>query len=309
MIAAFDVGGTTVKYTVGTSEGEFKIRPEEARTQENVAEQVGKKALELSKRYNIEKVAISTAGTPDLENKSTSRIQLEDGTTVENVQYGEKILERLGDVDIAVENDVNTAALGEYCFGDDSDCDDLVYVTFSTGIGAGMVLGGDMVRGRDGNAGKVGHYPLAPGLEELTERTEGSWEEVSGGKGISDFLNRFLSERTSESELGDLQDPDAEEIYSMAQQGNELAEEFVTEHVGSLHSRGIATLALTVDPEVIKVGGSIAVNNPDYILDPIKEGLDRYYPDSYSRPEISITGLGGHTELYGCLALPEYRGI
>lgn len=309
MIAAFDVGGTTIKYTVGTSEGEFKISPEKIRTEKNIAEQVGEKALELSEVYDIEKVAISTAGTPDLENKSTSRIQLEDGTTVERIQYGEKIDERLEDVGIAVENDVNTAALGEYYFGDDSGSESLIYVTFSTGIGAGMVLSGNMVRGTSGNAGKIGHYPLTPRLDNLTDRTEGAWEEVSGGKGISGYLNRFLSERASEAEFGDIQDSDAEKIYKMAQQGDELVEEFVTKHVGALHSRGIATLSLTVDPEVIKLGGSIALNNPDYVLNPIKEGLDRYYPDSYARPEISITGLGGDTELYGCLALPKYRGI
>lgn len=96
------------------------------------------------------------------------------------------LLEPVFGVPIAVENDANSAALGEHRFGAARGVDDMIYITVSTGIGGGLIFKGRLLRGAGFTAGEVGHMVLAPESRDVCGcgRT-GCWEAICSGTGLA----------------------------------------------------------------------------------------------------------------------------
>ena len=89
-------------------------------------------------------------------------------------------------------------------------------------------------------------------------------------------------------------------IYDAAKQGDEVALGVVAE-IGRINAVGFANITNVFDPELITVGGSVALNNPRLILDPIRENIDKHLINR--KPEIMVTPLGEDAVLIGALAL------
>ena len=92
----------------------------------------------------------------------------------------------------------------------------------------------------------------------------------------------------------------SEILFDAAQRGDPTALRIVSE-IGEVNAIGFADIVNAFDPELITVGGSIALNNPELILNPIHENIDRHLINR--RPEIMITPLCEDAVLYGALAL------
>lgn len=88
-------------------------------------------------------------------------------------------------MDVRVENDANVAAIGEYRFGAGRGVADMVYVTVSTGIGGGVMVGGRLMRGAGRTAGEIGHMVLAHGQEICPCGRSGCWEAICSGTAIA----------------------------------------------------------------------------------------------------------------------------
>lgn len=311
-IAVIDVGGTNIRYATGTPEGEILINPSTEEVEPDISTQVNRiiENLKIQSNNSIDSVSIVTAGPPDHKEKSVKRLKTLKHGIVTEVEFGKEISNQGFDFDnIYLENDVNAAALGEYYFGVGANrgITNLVYLTFSTGIGAGAIQEGKMHRGHTGNAGKVGAYPLAPEYGTVTTETIGCWDDLCSGKGIPNFIDYLLENETRNTSLNELDHISAENLYQTAQDGDKVAEEYVKEVIGKLNARGVGIIALTFDPEIITVGGAIAHNNPDLVLDPIRRNFPNYYVDKYGYPDIELTELGENIGLYGGLALPTIR--
>lgn len=311
-IIAFDIGGTNIQFTVGDPETGFHEQPTQKPINSVPTKQIKRHIEELQQQgtYDIEAVSIATAGPIAHDSKSVKRIQTTRHGTIQNIQFGE-VLSQMGidRSDIYIANDANAAVLGEYTRGTGTDrsVSNLLYVTFSTGIGVGALQDGHVHRGATGNAGKIGTYPLAPSLKEVTAKTEGCWEELCGGKGIPNYVEWLLETEQRETILKKYDHLSPENVYQAAKDGDQVAEEYVRERIGELNSRGVAITALNYGPEIITIGGSIALNNPALVIDPIRENFERYYEPKYGVPDIRLTDVGAHIELYGALELPAHR--
>lgn len=311
-VIVFDVGGTTIQYTIGDSDGEFYREPIEEPISQTPAEQLARGVVQFRDDfgYDIDSVSISTAGPIVREERALKRLATTEHGELLDIQFGEALAEiGIDSEQVYIENDTNAAVLAEYTFGvgAERDTDNILYCTFSTGIGAGAVQDGEIHRGAFDNAGKLGSFPVIPEYEAITQKTKGCWEEVCAGKGIPNLVEALLAEEHRETALRDHDRVSARRLYETAKSGDEVAREYVTEVIGPLNARGIGVTAICYDPEIITLGGSIALNNPTLLGDPIRENLDDYYPEKYPTPDIELTELGGSIELRGALCLPLFR--
>ena len=106
----------------------------------------------------------------------------------EDTPLVEMLRERYG-APVAMDNDANTAALGEWRFGVGAGCDSLLYITVSTGIGGGWVLGGQIYRGADSMAGEIGHLAVDPNGPVCVCGKRGCVEAIGSGTNIGRAMN------------------------------------------------------------------------------------------------------------------------
>lgn len=206
---------------------------------------------------------------------------------------------------VYLHNDTTAAVVGER-FHADRNPADMVYLTFSTGIGAGIAVDGQVLNGWDGNAGEVGHFLIDP-----DERLPcgcgqaGHWEAYASGSGIPKF-SKYLAEHESiETDLPlDADDFSAATIFEYADE-DPLATT-VIERVGRLNAIGVANVVHAYAPLIISFGGAVALHNQEAILTPIRDTLDDLVMSNV--PELQVTSLGDDVVVRGALASAMTRG-
>mgnify|MGYP005852781287 CR=1 FL=1 len=206
-----------------------------------------------------------------------------------------KILQDRFGLPVAVENDVNLAALGEYGFGAARGASSLVCLAVGTGIGAGIVIDRKIYRGFHQSAGEIGYLP--PDVSYLGRRYDrfGALESLTSGSGIEQRALHVL--RTL-----NLQDPvkgvTAEEVFQAARAGQEWALHIVSETVDYL-SFAVAIIGALIDPEVIVLGGGVA-RSAELLIGPILQRLEGVVP---SPIRLVHSTLGSRAAVMGAIML------
>jgi len=207
-------------------------------------------------------------------------------------------------------NDCVTAVVGEHHFGIGKNIDNLVYITLSTGIGGGVYVDSHLLIGKDGNAHEIGHIVIDyEGRLVCGCGKRGHWEAYCSGKNIPNFVRLLLRDKAEKAEksplfkLANEGTLTAKDVFDAAKRGDSFAREVVKE-IGRLNAIGFANVTNVYDPELITVGGSVALNNPKLVLEPIKRYINEYVINR--PPRIEITPLGGDIVLLGALALVFY---
>ncbi|MEO6471594.1 MAG: ROK family protein, partial [Aeromicrobium sp.] len=219
-----------------------------------------------------------------------------------------KVSERIG-LPVVVENDANAAAWGEYRFGAGKDTNDLLLVTVGTGIGGGIVHGGQLFRGGFGIAAEIGHLRVVRDGIPCGCGQRGCWEQYGSGRAlVREARERVASSDPAAIGLSSLVGGDASLITGpmvtgLAQQGDTLALELLTE-VGKWLGEGIATLCAVLDPAVVAIGGGVAAAG-DLLLKPAQESFDEYLSAAAHRPHASLrlASLGNQAGLIGAADL------
>lgn len=174
---------------------------------------------------------------------------------------------------VVVDNDANCAAVGEQACGAGVGHDEVVVVTLGTGIGAGIITGGRLLRGAQGYAGEPGHMIVAPGGPPCPCGNRGCWEQLASGTALA----RLARQAAVDGRLGAVLDavggdPDAvrgEHVMEVARAGDAEARAVLSELAGWL-AVGLATLANTLDPAVLVIGGGLVVG-ADVLLPEVRE--------------------------------------
>lgn len=198
-------------------------------------------------------------------------------------------------VPTAVQNDANACALAEYLYGSGRGAKNLVFMTFGTGLGAGIVIDGKLYSGANDNAGEIGHIRLAP-TGPVGYNKEGSAEGFCSGAGIARLarirkgLDLTTKEVFARVRAGD---PDCTEVF------RESAEKLAT------------ILAYTIDilnPEVIALGG-VFMRNADLFMPIVDPILDREaLPLARKACRIVPAELGENIGDYAALAVAAGAG-
>ena len=160
-------------------------------------------------------------------------------------------------VPAVVENDANAAALAEWRFGAGQGQSSLLYLTVSTGIGGGIVLDGQVYRGRHGMAGEIGHTVVAPNGPLCPCGRRGCLEAIAAGPGIARAAReRLAADPTRPSLLRERPDVQAQDVAAAAAAGDPLARETLDEALGYL-GLGVANAVNLLDPGCVVLGGGV----------------------------------------------------
>lgn len=221
------------------------------------------------------------------------------------VPLGEKVGQALG-VFTLVENDANAAAVGEHRWGAGRGSQHLVYLTVSTGIGGGLVLGGSLYRGAWGTAGEVGHITVEVDGPPCSCGNRGCLEALASGSAIAREARQRLQtgQSTSLEDLagGDPSRVTAELVHRAALAGDRLAQELVA-RAGYYLGIGLASLVNLLGPQVIVVGGGVA-RMGEMLLSPARaEMRRRAYPYLAARVKVVPSLLGEDAGILGVASL------
>ncbi|MCB5165538.1 ROK family transcriptional regulator [Streptomyces bambusae] len=201
-----------------------------------------------------------------------------------------ELSERLG-VPVYVDNDANLGALGEMVWGSGRGVKDLAYIKVASGVGAGLVINGQIYRGPGGTAGEIGHITL----------DESGPVCRCGNRGC---LETFAAARYVLPLLQGTHGPDLtmEKVVALAREGDPGCRRVIADvgrHIGS----GVANLCNLLNPSRVVLGGSLAEAG-ELVLAPIRDSVSRYAIPSAARQLAVATGaLGSRAEVLGALAL------
>ncbi len=195
------------------------------------------------------------------------------------------------DLPVLVDNNVNLAAVGEKWFGLARGISTVVYIGIGAGIGMGVIIDEELVRGAHGAAGEIGYLPLVGDPFDPRHRLHGGLEDEVAASGI---LTAFKTRQDGDGGGGI---SSAHEVFELAASGDAVARE-VVDHVASRLGAAIATVCAILDPELVVLGGGIG-SNP-LLLRPVRGAAAALVPIT-ARIETSL--LGDRAALQGAIAV------
>ena len=160
---------------------------------------------------------------------------------------------------VVLENDANACAVAEWKFGAAKGCSNVIFLTFGTGLGAGLILDGKLYGGTNGMAGEVGHVRLFD-YGPVGYGKAGSWEGFCSGGGIAQLAKMRLTEALQQNALpgwcptaADIEAVTAKRVADAANAADELAQE-INRDSGRALGRGLSILIDILNPEMIVIG-------------------------------------------------------
>lgn len=178
-----------------------------------------------------------------------------------------------------INNDANACAEAEFLFGSCKGTPNLVYLTMSTGIGAGMIVNGETVQGVSDMGGEVGHHVLDIRGPPCPCGQRGCFEIYCGGMNVANRLRERITREKIHTEIldeagGDPAKIDFKCLVAAVRKRDALALEAWDEYIERL-AQGFGTIMMMVNPEVI-ILGTIAIHAGDLIIDPVRQRLHKY---------------------------------
>ncbi len=298
-----DVGGTTVKMGLFTTEGELLDKWEIPTRKEDggayilndVAASVEAKLAEK----NIAKDDVAGAGIgvpgPTLDTGYVS-ICVNLGWKDKNPANE---LSELLSIPVKAGNDANVAALGEMWKGGGEGYLDVVLLTLGTGVGGGIIINGEIAPSHRGVGGELGHITVNPDEEATCNcGNHGCLEQYASATGVVRIANKLLAASKEESSLRTLETVTAKDVFDAAKAGDHLAVEAV-EVLGKYLGLVVANVALTVDPDVFVIGGGVSKAGQVLI-----DVITKYYHNfakiiGDNKAKVVLAKLGNDAGIYG----------
>lgn len=178
-------------------------------------------------------------------------------------------------------NDANAAAMGEMIYGGAKKMKDFIMITLGTGVGSGIVVGGEMVYGHDGFAGEIGHTIVYPEGRLCGCGRRGCLETYTSASGIKRTVFELLAASQAESILRTISynDLTSKQIDEAAHKGDKIAME-AFDITGRILGLKLADAAAHTSPEAIFLFGGLAQAG-DLIFEPVKKYMEFYLLDIY----------------------------
>jgi glucokinase len=277
-VVGADLGGTNVRAavldkndkTLGRAENSSDAKSGAARTVARIGEAVrGAVANAGLTLDQVGAVGIAVPGHIDVPNGMVRWApnfgDYEEGLYVpyKNVPLRDMVEQELG-LAMTMDNDANVAALGEFRFGAGRGTRHLVMFTLGTGIGGGIIIEGEVLRGATGGAAEIGHIIIADGKGSSLNGPHGRLETLAGRDPISERAALRMESGRDSQMWKYVTGPDALQQYltpalidEAAEAGDTLAIE-VMQETGHYVGLGIATMVNVFNPEVIVLGGKIS---------------------------------------------------
>lgn len=192
------------------------------------------------------------------------------------IPLAQLVSEKLGGIPVSLTNDANAAAIGEMTYGVARGMKDFIVITLGTGVGSGIVIGGNLVYGHDGFAGELGHVIIRRNNGRICGcGRQGCLEAYTSATGVARTAREYLEIRKDDSLLREL-DPDkitSKDVFDAAIKGDAIAKE-IFEATGTMLGEAFCDFIAFSSPEAIILFGGLTKAG-DLIIDPIKRAMDK----------------------------------
>lgn len=317
-LIGIDIGGTKCAVVLGDREGTIYDRisfptetwkgPEQTidRIKSAIWQIIAKKSIHIDE---VESMGVSCGGP--LDTKSGYILSPSNLPGWDEIPITQIIGEEFGK-DVYLENDANACAVAEWKLGAGKGCKNMMFLTFGTGLGAGLILDGKLYRGTNDMAGEIGHIRLAED-GPIGQEKAGSFEGFCSGGGIAQLAQKEIIDRLNQGievdfcpSMENVKDITAKDVGIAASKGDEVATEIL--RISGIHlGMGLSILIDILNPERIIIG-SIFTRCEEF-LKPAAEEIIRKEALELSRNKCEIlpAGLGEEIGDYASLLVAHHE--
>jgi glucokinase len=306
-----DIGGTKIAAGVVDDEGTIVAkarRDTSARDAAGIDRAIADVVAEFAKDFEFDAIGLAAAGFA-----SSDREHMVFGPNIaawRDYPLAAKVRDLIErDVTVVVENDGNAAGWAEFVYGAGRGTSNLIMLTLGTGLGAGLVVDGNLVRGAYGFAAELGHVRVVPNGHLCGCGHRGCWEQYTSGSALVREARREAMENPEraaaiiEQANGDPAAIIGPNVTAAAMAGDPLAVSLLAE-LGRWLGEGCASLAAVLDPEIYVIGGGVIAAG-DLILDAARDAYEKALPAGGHRPVAPIVAadMGNDAGIVGAAAL------
>lgn len=284
-ILALDIGGTAIKIGIINEKGKILESKEVPTLAKEGGEALMNRIFNIIKEYNdIDRIGISSAGQIDhIEGKVIFASENLPGWTGMEIKKG---IEEAYNIPVAVENDVNAAAIGEAYYGAAADNKTFLCLAYGTGIGGAIVEDGKVYRGAFGSAGEFGHIITHVGGNDCNCGVKGCYETYASTTAL---VNRVVKELCLKGANGRI-------IFKLLEEGNKDIKKILNDWLFEI-TMGLVNFVHIFNPSLIVLGGGIMAQ--PYIIKYIQENLPKYVMPNYKNVNIKAAKLGNNAGILG----------
>ncbi|MFC7320878.1 ROK family glucokinase [Halobacillus campisalis] len=274
-----DVGGTTIKLAVISTEGEivkkWEIPTDTSERGKHITRDINITIDNTLEELNLHKSSILGigAGAPGFVDSSTGYINEAINIGWKHFDFGVE-LKQLTGLNVWVDNDANLAALGENWLGAGRGVKNLIAVTLGTGVGGGIIANGEILNGANGTAGEIGHVTVkTTGGAPCNCGRSGCLETETSATAIVRKAKEAIV-KEPHSALSSIKEITAKDVFVTAKQGDIAAQQILSDVTETL-GLALANLTVAVNPNKIVLGGGVSQAG-DQLLQPLKDAYSKH---------------------------------
>lgn len=261
-VVGVDLGGTTIKLGLIDPQNKilekrkFPTNPEEGPETaiEHIAEVVNEYSKFIPDKENIAALGICCPGP--LDHEAGMLINPTNLPKFYNVPLRQMLSDRLN-MPVSMEHDAKSAALGEFYYGAGRNQKSMVYVVIGTGVGAAIIMDGQLMRGVKNFAGEIGHATVDRNGEPCSCGSKGCLETYTSGPWLARRYQRLMMQENQASLPNTETLITGEAVINLAREGNPLAAKIMMD-AGEAVGIAVATMAMILDVELYVFGGGVS---------------------------------------------------
>ena len=306
IVLAVDLGGTNLRIAAVESRGRIIHRgrcstPRES-DPDQIVDAIDRLADECRQAVRSEALICSIGvAVPATMDVSKGLIHYAPNLPMLNgLLLSSKLEERLG-LQVTLENDATSAAIGEHWLGASRECASSICITLGTGVGGGIILDNKPLRGPDGTAGEIGHICVEPNGHPCGCGSWGCLEQYSSATAVVRMANELIVSN-ADSVLSDKKDLTAEDVYIAAGKGDPVAIE-AFRRMGFYLGIVIAGLANGLNPEAVVLAGGMSAAWDVFIEYTREQLMKRAFHEPASRVKLVRAELGDDAGILGVASL------
>ncbi|MHC3512416.1 ROK family glucokinase [Streptococcus suis] len=312
-IIGIDLGGTSVKLAILTTEGEIQ---EKWSIKTNILDEGSHIVPDIidSIKHRFETHGLTKDDFLGVGMGSPGVVDSEAGTVIGAYNLNWKTLQLVKEqfeaalgLSFFIDNDANVAALGEQWVGAGNNNPNVVFMTLGTGVGGGVIAAGNLIRGVKGAGGELGHITVD--FDEpfaCTCGKKGCLETVASATGIVNLSRRYADQYAGDAKLkqmiDDGQDVTAKDVFDLAKEGDDLAL-IVYRHFSEYLGVACANIAAVLNPAYIILGGGVSAAG-EFLLDGVRKVFaENSFPQIKESTQIVLATRGNDAGVLGAASL------
>ncbi|HEM3628344.1 TPA: ROK family glucokinase [Streptococcus suis] len=312
-IIGIDLGGTSVKLAILTTEGEIQ---EKWSIKTNILDDGSHIVPDIidSIKHRFETHGLTKDDFLGVGMGSPGVVDSEAGTVIGAYNLNWKTLQLVKEqfesalgLPFFIDNDANVAALGEQWVGAGNNNPNVVFMTLGTGVGGGVIAAGNLIRGVKGAGGELGHITVD--FDEpfaCTCGKKGCLETVASATGIVNLSRRYADQYAGDAKLkqmiDDGQDVTAKDVFDLAKEGDDLAL-IVYRHFSEYLGVACANIAAVLNPAYIVLGGGVSAAG-EFLLDGVRKIFaENSFPQIKESTQIVLATRGNDAGVLGAASL------